>query len=386
MKAFSALIVPTLFSSLFAPVPSQTPPTNANSLPLGSCIPDIPLISLARMVRAAMAGRVSVASETNSAALSAQAIVTPKAECGPDALPENLKCQLDVCCGQFGFCGTTTDFAGMDASRDALQCLFLRAISAEALTHINLAFTLISLISISFNIVEMTKGDSDLWKSTTALKKRNPTLKVFVCIGGWAFNDPLRKRYSPTWLGRMPIPNTKTFISSVLKEVSTSIGSTPAADDRGGIAADMKNYVTFMAALKKAFAGPKYGLTLYQHLLSNRTRAAADPASTARPPSSYWYLQHLDMPVLLKSAGWVNVMTYDLHGTRESWDAMTTGLGLLYLPLHLAFKLYWRVGVDPKQIVMGLGFYGQSFTLASPHCQDPGCIWTAGVKYVVWDT
>jgi hypothetical protein len=54
-------------------------------------------------VRAAMAGRVSVVSETNSAALSAQAIVTPKAECGPDALPENLKCQLDVCCGQVSF-------------------------------------------------------------------------------------------------------------------------------------------------------------------------------------------------------------------------------------------------------------------------------------------
>jgi hypothetical protein len=108
-----------------------------------------------------MAGRVSVASETNSAALSAQAIVTPKAECGPDALPENLKCQLDVCCGQVNFrmagCDTgsigrslgsvepqvrvvdisfknrvdvflAADFAGMDASRDALQCLFLRAV------------------------------------------------------------------------------------------------------------------------------------------------------------------------------------------------------------------------------------------------------------------
>jgi hypothetical protein len=105
-------------------------------------------------VRAAMAGRVSVVSETNSAALSAQAIVTPKAECGPDALPENLKCQLDVCCGQVSFrmagcdtgsigrsLGSVTPqvrvvymsfavtffwqpiFAGMDASRDALQSI-----------------------------------------------------------------------------------------------------------------------------------------------------------------------------------------------------------------------------------------------------------------------
>ncbi|KAJ7811281.1 glycoside hydrolase superfamily [Mycena olivaceomarginata] len=98
-------------------------------------------------------------------------------------------------------------------------------ISAETLTNINLAFTLISLISISFNIVEMTKGDFDLWKRTTALKQRNPTLKVFVCIGGWTFNDPYS--LDVDW-------------------------EYPAADDRGGIA----NYVTFMAALKKAFAGP----------------------------------------------------------------------------------------------------------------------------------
>jgi hypothetical protein len=36
----------------------------------------------------------------------------------------------------------------------------------------------------------------------------------------------------------------------------------PAAWDRGGIPADKENYVTFMAAVKTAFAPKKYGLTL----------------------------------------------------------------------------------------------------------------------------
>jgi hypothetical protein len=35
---------------------------------------------------------------------------------------------------------------------------------------------------------------------------------------------------------------------------------------------------------------------------------------------------------------------------------------------------------------MGLGFYGQSFTLASPHCQDPGCIWVHGPQYFLFCT
>ncbi|KAJ7864427.1 hypothetical protein B0H14DRAFT_3443479 [Mycena olivaceomarginata] len=391
MKALSALIVPTILSHSG----------------------HVRLISLARMVRAATAGRVSVASETNSAALSAQAIVTPKRNVGRMLFQKISNARSMFVVVSLGSVAPQPIFAGMDASRDAMQCLFLRAvrkysvsaryvseqdpgtdqqtaltrrigyyeawgatrgcmayspekISAETLTHINFAF---ALVSSSFNIVEMTKGDSDLWKRTTALKKRNPTLKVFLSIGGWTFNDPPTQKIFSNMVGSDA--NTKTFISSVLK-VFEAYGfdgldvdwEYPGADDRGGIAADTKNYVTFMAALKKAFAGPKYGLTF-----------------TA--PSSYWYLQHFDMPGLLKSADWVNVMTYDLHGTWDGddhWVGPIVGAHTNLTEIDEAFKLYWRVGVDPKQMVMGLGFYGRSFTLASPDCQDPGCIWASGAK------
>ncbi|KAJ7342365.1 glycoside hydrolase superfamily [Mycena albidolilacea] len=207
-----------------------------------------------------MAGRVSVAAETNSAALSAQAIVAPKRNVGRMLFRKISNARSMFAVVSLGSVAPQPILAGMDASRDALQCLFLRAISAETLTHINLAFT---LISSSFNIVEMTNGDSDLWKRTTALKKRNPTLK----------DPPTQKIFSNMVESDA---NTKTFISSVLKGLDVD-WEYPAADDRSGIAADTKNYVTCMADLK-------------------------------------WYLQHLDMPGLLKSADWVNVMTYDLHG------------------------------------------------------------------------
>lgn len=36
----------------------------------------------------------------------------------------------------------------------------------------------------------MTPGDKDLWKRTTSLKSSNPSLQVFLSIGGWTFNDP----------------------------------------------------------------------------------------------------------------------------------------------------------------------------------------------------
>ena len=67
-------------------------------------------------------------------------------------------------------------------------------IDVSTLTHVNFAF---ALVSSSFEIVEMTPGDSDLWKRTTALKQTNPDLKVFLSIGGWSFNDPpTQQRFS----------------------------------------------------------------------------------------------------------------------------------------------------------------------------------------------
>ncbi|KAJ7792533.1 hypothetical protein B0H14DRAFT_165027 [Mycena olivaceomarginata] len=132
-----------------------------------------------------MAAAVSVALETNFAALGSAPATDAKAECGPDALPENQNCPLNVCCSKFGFCGTTTDFCGdgcqsgcddvpipscgtnqesaltrrigyYEAWADSRGCMSYspEKISAETLTYINFAF---ALISSSFKVVEMTK-------------------------------------------------------------------------------------------------------------------------------------------------------------------------------------------------------------------------------------
>lgn len=41
-------------------------------------------------------------------------------------------------------------------------------------------------------------------------------------------------------------------------------------------------------------------------------------------------------------------------------------------------KLLWRNNVDPSKVVLGLGFYGRSFTLQDPSCNTAGCLFTDG--------
>lgn len=75
----------------------------------------------------------------------------------------------------------------------------------------------------------------------------------------------------------------------------------PVAPERSGNPQDYANYVSFLANLRSALGsgGHKYGLTI-------------------TIPSSYWYMQNFDIVAIEKNIDWLNVMTYDLHGT---WDS-----------------------------------------------------------------
>ncbi|KAI5116231.1 hypothetical protein M0805_001223 [Coniferiporia weirii] len=391
-------IVLLFILSLVCAVVAQTP-ANASSLPVGSCTATIPCSN------GACCNSVSGFCGFGSAFCTTVANGGPctsncdaLAECGQGSAPENFTCPLNVCCSQFGFCGTTDEFCatgcqsncnppsqdscgdnqqtalqrrigyyeGWAVSSDSRACDVYppESISAETLTHVNFAF---ALISGDFQLQEMSVNDNLLWMRTTALKQKNPALKVFLSIGGWSFNDPPTQNIFSDLVGSTE--NTNTFIASALSVLQAYSfdgididWEYPVAPERGGAPADKENYPTFMAAVKAAFASRGYGLSF-----------------TA--PSSYWYLQHFDLPALLKSADWVNVMTYDLHGV---WDGTDPYIGPEVLAhtnlteIKSTMQLFRNVGVDPLQIVLGIGFYGRSFQLADGSCSDPGCPFVGG--------
>ena len=55
-------------------------------------------------------------------------------------------------------------------------------------THLNYAF--VSIDPTTFGIVNMDSFTGSLYSQITALKLKDPTLEVWVSVGGWSFNDP----------------------------------------------------------------------------------------------------------------------------------------------------------------------------------------------------
>ncbi|KAL4976408.1 glycosyl hydrolases family 18-domain-containing protein [Aspergillus desertorum] len=140
----------------------------------------------------------------------------------------------------------------------------------------------------------------------------------------------------------------------------------PVASDRGGSPKDMENYGKLIKQIRSTFdaSGSELGISF-------------------TIPSSYWYLRHFDVPAYQQQDGadWANMMTYDLHGV---WDGTDPYIGNIMgahtnlTEIQEAMDLLWRNDVDPSKIVLGIGFYGRSFTLQDSSCIEPGCPFTGG--------
>ena len=78
---------------------------------------------------------------------------------------------------------------------------------------------------------------------------------------------------------------------------------------------------------------------------------------------------------------WFNVMNYDIHGT---WDGNNPYTEAVVAPhtnlteISQGLDLLWRNNINPSKVVLGLGFYGRSFTLKDPSCKVPRCAFSGG--------
>ncbi|KAL5041333.1 hypothetical protein BDW71DRAFT_201451 [Aspergillus fruticulosus] len=303
------------------------------------------------------------------------------AECGPYAEVANTTCPLNVCCSPYGFCGTTDEFCGdgcqsncgavtepscSGTSSDARYIGYYEAwnyqrpcdnilpsnIDVEPWTHLYYAFAGIN--SETSEIETVYAKDDTFIPEFVALKKKKSSLKTFISVGGWDLGGEI-------FSDMCSYPGTRSaFVNSVVSFMEkwgfdgVDIDwEYPASSDRGGKDADTKNFVTLLKELKEA-CGDTYGISVTL-------------------PSSYWYLKNFDVVSMADYVDWFNFMSYDIHGT---WDGTVIG----YMKkansmeeISDGLDLLWRNDIDPSKVLLGLGFYGRSFTLADSSCDTPGC-------------
>jgi chitinase len=277
-----------------------------------------------------------------------------KAECGQYAAGGNQKCPLNVCCSEFGFvfapgsskgnikgspftdtawvftsfCGSTDDFCkkgcqqgfggcgppnrpscggGGSVSKRTIgyyeswsntrkcQNVAPEDLNLNGFTHINFAFAFFD--PSSFEIAPMDGKSASLYNRFTALKNVNRGLQTWISVGGWSFTDPGPTRTAFSDMSGSA-GNRQKFINELMKFMDTYAfdgvdldWEYPQADDRGGASGDRENYVTLAKELRAAF-GSKYSISMTL-------------------PTSYWYLQHFDLPGIQASVDWFNLMAYD---------------------------------------------------------------------------
>ncbi|KAI4591932.1 hypothetical protein KJ359_012063 [Pestalotiopsis sp. 9143b] len=319
-----------------------------------------------------------------------------KSECDPGwgiEWSNRADCPLNVCCSDFGFCGTTSDFckgvvvsspecdisAGSSNGRTigyyegwnsqrSCGTMTPNEIPKGYYTHLFFSFSLPN--PETFRLEPMDSDTGSLYGSVSALKDTQPDLQVWIAIGGWAMNDPGAWRTTFSDLAASESAQDEFFESLITFMAAKGYDGVdidweyPSADDRGGIAADFDNYVNMISRLRDRLnnLGIPKGLSITL-------------------PASYWYLQGFDIVNLEPHVDFFNVMTYDIHGV---WDSTIESLGP-YARAHTnlteieeALQLLWRNNINPGRVNMGLGFYGRSFTMKDPSCMTAGCEFTEG--------
>ncbi|KAF4332668.1 bacteriodes thetaiotaomicron symbiotic chitinase [Fusarium beomiforme] len=326
---------------------------------------------------------------------------TAKAECGKFAKKGDEKCPLNVCCSEFGFCGTTKDFctgkcqsncgtpkvpAGKStrpvrekviayyeawSARRKCHSFQPSQIPISSVTHINFAFAYID--PETFRITTMdSRTPESLFETITSIKSMKSGLgdpvEVWIAIGGWTFSNnhtetqPVFSEISKSEENRQKFANNAVAFMMTYGFDGIDIDwEYPGATDRGGKKEqDTRNFIKLIKTLRKTFdESPRGGYGLSFTI-----------------PSSYWYLRWFDVPAMLKAgASWVNLMSYDLHGV---WDQNSAIGSKVQAHTNLteikqSVELLWRNNVPPGKVILGTGFYGRSFQLSNPSCNKPGC-------------
>jgi len=256
----------------------------------------------------------------------------------------------------------------------------LSAAPTQKLTHINYAFSNVSTsgecmlgdpaadVDNIYSASESITGKEDDRKADfhgnfnqlLELKKQNPHLKVLISVGGWTWSgnfsnaakdDASRQRFATSCIDLYLKQYAGVFDGIDIDwEYPVGGGLTNGSPD------DTANFTLLLNELR---------LQMDALGQSNGKHYLLTIAAPVRPGS----IRNLDLPGITAAVDWINLMTYDYHGT---WDSTTNFNAPLFrtandpadaaLNADATVQRYLAEGVPASKLVMGVPFYGRGWT------------------------
>ncbi|KAF2880076.1 hypothetical protein ILUMI_26088 [Ignelater luminosus] len=242
---------------------------------------------------------------------------------------------------------TTKHVAGYYASWKVYSTCKIEEIDPTLCTILYYAFAGLNedgTIKVLDHWADIDKGG---YKEFTGLKKKNSQLKTLLSVGGW--NEGSEK-YSNMVRSET---NRQAFIKSAINYCQTYGFDGIDFDweypcQRGGRPEDKENFSKFLQETYTEFNKHGYLLTV------------AVAAGESHIGESY------DVPVISKNVHYINIMTYDMH---SYLDGRTGENSPLFSDDHLnvqyCTKAWISNGANPQKILLGIGSYGKTYTLAN---------------------
>ncbi|MBE6034753.1 glycoside hydrolase family 18 protein [Aminipila sp.] len=254
----------------------------------------------------------------------------------------------------------TKKIVGYYAAWAAYSGYYPDQINAEKLTHINYAFANISWdLKIKLGYPDVDEKNIKLLNS---LKQKNSNLKTLISVGGW--------EWSGKFSDASATDATRTLFAESCVNFITKYGFDGIDLDweypvRGGLSTnskrpeDKQNFTLLLQKIREKL-DTQEALDNKQYLLTIAGGAGSS------------YVNNVEIKKISAYLDYVNIMTYDLHGT---WDAYTDFHAPLYSnsdpspqyksSIDSSINAWLNASFPSDKLILGIPFYGYIYQSVS---------------------